>query len=160
MQETPQQRISRELQATMKSGDKVRLSTLRMLLTEIQSAGLRSPAGAGTPAELDEAGFQALVRKAIKQRRESSEQFRLGNRPELAEREELEAEILAAYLPQQASEDELRQAIAAIVVETSGQGLAGKAALGAVMKAALARFGGSADGATVNRIVRELLAGG
>ncbi len=147
----------------MKSGDKVRLSTLRMLLTEIQSAGLRGPAGAGPPpvaAELDEAGFQALVRKSIKQRRESSEQFRLGNRPELAAKEELEAEILSAYLPQQASEAEVRQAIAAIVAETTAQGLEGKAALGAVIKAALVRLGGTADGATVNRIVRELLAGG
>lgn len=143
----------------MKSGDKVRLSTLRMLLTEIQSAGLRGPAAPGGDSEIDEAGFQALVRKAIKQRRESSEQFRLGNRLELAVREELEAEILAAYLPRQASEAELREAISAIVAETGGRGLEGKAALGAVMKAALARFGGTADGATVNRIVRELLAG-
>jgi uncharacterized protein len=155
MQETPQQRISKELQATMKSGDKVRLSTLRMLLTEIQSAGLR---GSSDGAELDEAGFQALVRKAIKQRRESAEQFRLGNRPELAAKEDVEAEILAAYLPQQASEEEVRQGIAVIVADVAAQGLEGKAAIGAVMKAALAKFGGTADGATVNRIARELLA--
>ena len=141
----------------MKSGDKVRLSALRMLLTEIQSAGLRGPAA---DPGLDEAGFQALVRKAIKQRRESAEAFRLGNRPELAAKEEVEAGILAAYLPQQASEEELRQAMAAIVSGVAAQGLEGKAALGAVMKAALAQFAGTADGATVNRLARELLAGG
>lgn len=139
----------------MKAGDKVRLSALRMLLTEIQSAGLRGPA---TAAELDEAGFQAIVRKAIKQRRESAEQFRLGNRPELAAKEEVEAEIFAAYLPQQVSEEELRQAMAVLVSDIAAQGLEGKAALGAVMKAALAQFGGTADGATVNRLARELLA--
>ncbi|MEO7794515.1 MAG: GatB/YqeY domain-containing protein [Thermoanaerobaculia bacterium] len=157
MQETPQQRISRELRAAMKSGDKVRLSALRMLLTEIQSAGLRGPATGG---ELDEAGFQALVRKAIKQRRESAEQFRLGNRPELAAKEDVEAEIFVAYLPRQASEEELRQAIELLVAGIASQGLEGKASLGAVMKAALAQFAGTADGAAVNRIARELLAGG
>ena len=141
----------------MKSGDKVRLSALRMLLTEIQSAGLRGPA---TEGDLDEAGFQALVRKAIKQRRESAEQFRLGNRPELAAKEEIEEEIYAAYLPRQVSEEELRQAMATLVADFAAQGVAGKAALGAVMKATLARFAGTADGATVSRIARELLAGG
>lgn len=139
----------------MKRGDKVRLSALRMLLTEIQSAGLRGPS---TQPEVDEAGFQALVRKAIKQRRESAEQFRLGGRPELAAREEVEAEIFAAYLPRQASEDELRQAMTAIVSGIAAQGLDGRAALGAVMKATLAQFAGTADGATVNRLARELLA--
>ena len=139
----------------MKSGDKVRLSALRMLLTEIQSAGLRGAVGG---AELDEAGFQALVRKAIKQRRESADQFRLGNRPELAAKEDVEAEIFAGYLPQQASEEEVRQGIAAIVSDIAAQGIEGKAAIGAVMKAALAKFGGATDGATVNRIARELLA--
>jgi uncharacterized protein YqeY len=156
MQETPQQRISRELQSAMKSGDKARLSVLRMLLTDIQSAGLR---GTTTSGDLDEAGFQALVRKAIKQRRESVEQFRDGQRPELAAKEELEAEILAGYLPQQATEAELRAAIASIVADLAAQGVAGPAAIGAIMKATLARFGGAADGATVNRLARELLAG-
>lgn len=141
----------------MKAGDKVRLSALRMLLTEIQNAGLRGPSSQG---EVDEAGFQALVRKAIKQRREAAEQYRLGHRPELATKEDVEAEILAAYLPRQVSEEELRQALATIVAEAASQGLAGKAALGAVMKAALARFAGTADGAAVSRIARELLAGG
>lgn len=153
MPETPQQRITKEIQATMKSGDKVRLSALRMLLADMQSAGLRG----GGPGDLDEGGFLVLVRKAIKQRRESAEQFRLGHRPELAAKEEREAEIFAGYLPQQASEEELRAAIATIVAETAAQGLAGPAALGAVMKAALGRFAGAADGATVSRIARELL---
>ncbi|MBP9142896.1 MAG: GatB/YqeY domain-containing protein [Thermoanaerobaculia bacterium] len=139
----------------MRSGDKVRLQTLRMLLTEVQSAGLRGPAAQG---EVDEAAFQALVRKAIKQRRESAEQFRSGHRPELAAKEDVEAGILSGYLPQQATEVELRLAIAGIVNEVGAQGLAGPAALGAVMKAALARFAGTADGALVNRLARELLA--
>lgn len=139
----------------MKSGDKVRLSALRMLLTEIQSAGLRGPASQG---DVDEAAFQALVRKAIKQRRESAELFRTGNRPELALKEEHEAEIFSGYLPQQASEEELRTAIAAIVADLATQGFTGPAALGAVMKAALARFAGAADGAVVSRLAREQLA--
>jgi uncharacterized protein YqeY len=157
MPETPYERISRELQATMKSGDKARLSTLRMLLTEIQNAGLRGPA---SDAQLDEAGFQALVRKSIKQRKEAAEQFRLGQRAELAAKEEAEAGILAAYLPQQLTEEELRSGLAAIVAEVTASGVSGKAAFGAVMKAALARYGGTADGAAVQRLTRELLAAG
>lgn len=140
----------------MKAGDKVRLSALRMLLTEVQSAGLRAPSGQG---DLDEAGFQALVRRTIKQRKEAAEQYRNGNRPELAAKEEQEAEILAAYLPQQATEAQLRAAIAGIVADLAAQGVTGPAALGAVMKATLARFAGAADGGTVNRLARESLSG-
>ncbi|MEO8277287.1 MAG: GatB/YqeY domain-containing protein [Thermoanaerobaculia bacterium] len=155
MPESPRERISKEIQTTMKAGDKVRLSALRMLLTEIQSAALR---GATPVAEVDEAGFQAIVRKAIKQRRESAEQFRAAGRAELAEKEEREAEIFAAYLPQQLSEEELRRAMEIIVAEVNAQGAAGPAAIGGVMKATLGRFGSAVDGATVNRIARELLA--
>jgi uncharacterized protein YqeY len=151
MQETPQERISKEIQTAMKSGDRERLSALRMLLTEIQSAGLRGDAA------VDEAGFQALVRRTIKQRRESAESFKQGNRPELAAKEEREAEILGGYLPRQASEEEVRQAVQAVVAELAAQGAGGPGAIGAVMKASLGRLGGSADGATVSRIARELL---
>ncbi len=152
MPESPQERITKEIQATMKSGDRDRLSALRMLLAEIQSAGFREE------REIDEAAFQALVRRAIKQRRDSIEQYRKGNRPELAAKEEREAEIFATYLPAQVSEEELRQVIQAVVTELAAQGLSGPAAIGAVMKATLGRLGGAVDGATVNRIAREMLA--
>jgi uncharacterized protein YqeY len=147
----PQQRIESELKAAMKSGDKLRLQTLRLLLTEIKNERIRRG------GEVDEAGFAALVRKAIKQREEAAGQYRAGNRPDSAAKEDSEAAILETFLPAAADEGEIRAAIAALIAE---RGLSGPQAMGPIMKEMLARFGGTADGATLNRIARELLGAG
>jgi uncharacterized protein YqeY len=147
---TPQQRIEADVKTAMKSGDKERLSTLRMLLGELKNERIRR----GT--EVDEAGFISLVRKSIKQREESVSQYRAGHREELAAKEESEAKMLAEYLPAQVDEGQIRAAVQALVDE---RGLSGPAAIGPIMKEMLARFGSSADGATINRIAREALAG-
>jgi len=148
MSDTPQQRIEAEVKAAMKAGDKERLGTLRLLLTEIKNEKIRRM------GEVDEAGFVGLVRKAIKQREESTAQYKAGGRPELAAKEEAEAKILAGFLPAQVDEGQIRDAIVALVDE---KGLTGPAAIGPVMKEMLARFGSSADGGTINRIAREVL---
>lgn len=147
---TPQQRIETDVKTAMKAGEKNRLSTLRMLLTEIKNERIRRG------SEVDEAGFVALVRKAIKMREEAAGQFRTGGREELATKEEGEAKILAAYLPAQVDEAQIRSAVEALISE---RGLSGPAAIGPVMKELLARFGSSADGATINRLAREVLTG-
>jgi uncharacterized protein YqeY len=147
----PQQRIESELKAAMKSGDKLRLQTLRLLLTEIKNERIRRG------GEVDEAGFAALVRKAIKQREEAAGQYRAGNRPDSAAKEDSEAAILETFLPAAADEGEIRAAIAALIAE---RGLSGPQAMGPIMKEMLARLGGTADGATLNRIARELLGAG
>ncbi len=148
MTTTPQQRIEGELKDAMKAGQKERVSTLRLLLTEIKNERIRRG------GEVDEAGFIGLVRKAIKQREEAAAQYRQGGRPELADKEESEARLLAGYLPAQVDEAQLRAAIEELV---AARGLAGPAAIGPVMKEMLARFGSSADGATINRLAREIL---
>ena len=145
----PQQRIEADVKAAMKSGEKERLSTLRMLLTEIKNERIRRG------SEVDEAGFVSLVRKSIKQREESIAQYRKGNREELAAKEEAEIKMLEPYLPAQVDEGQIRAAVETIVAE---QGLSGPAAMGPIMKGVMARFGSSADGATINRIAREVLA--
>jgi uncharacterized protein YqeY len=144
----PQQRIEAELKAALKAGDKLRLQTVRLLLTEIKNERIRRG------GEVDESGFVALVRKAIKQREEAAAQYRAGRREELAAKEVSEAAILAGFLPAAADEGEIRAAIAALIAE---RGLAGPQAIGPIMKEMLARFGTSADGATINRIAREVL---
>ncbi len=149
-QAPPQLRIEAELKAALKSGDKLRLQTVRLLLTDIKNERIRRG------GEVDEAGFVALVRKALKQREEAATQYRAGERRELAAKEESEAAILAGFLPAAADEAEIRRAIAALIAE---RGLAGPQAIGPIMKETLARFGTSADGATINRIARELLGG-
>jgi uncharacterized protein YqeY len=120
-----------------------------MLLTEIKNEHIRR----GT--DVDEDGFVSLVRKSIKQREDSISQFRSGGREELAAKEEAELGVLKAYLPAQVDEGRIRAAIEEIVTE---KGLSGPAAMGPIMKGVMARFGTSADGATINRIAREVLA--
>ena len=145
---TPQDRIQDDVKAALKAGDKERLTTLRMLLTEIKNERIKRG------SEIDEDGLVQLVRRGIKQREESARQFRDGHREELAAKEDREAVILAEYLPEQVGEDEIRSAVEALVAE---QGLEGPRALGVVMKAMLERFGSSADGRTINQVARQVL---
>lgn len=145
------QRLEADLRAALKAGEKDRLGTIRMLLSEVNNERIR------LGREVDEGEFVAVVRRAIKQRREATEQYARGGRPELAAKEEREADILGGYLPAQAGEPELRHAIEEMV---RAEGLSGPAALGRVMKATMARYAGRADGATVQRLAREVLAEG
>ena len=119
-----------------------------MLLAEIKNKSIEL----GRDPDRDE--FTGLVRKGIKQRQEAAQQFEQGNRPELRDKELREKGYLERYLPAQVSEDDLRQAIRELVAE---RGLAGPSGIGPVMKEMMKRFGGAADGATVNRIAREIL---
>jgi uncharacterized protein len=148
---TPRETIETDLKAALKAGEKEKLATLRLLLTDLKNEQIRRG------SEVDDETFAGLVRKAIKQRGEAAEQYRAGGRPELADKEEREAAFLAVYLPAQADEAEIRAAIAEYV---AAEGLAGPKAIGPVMRAMLARFGAAADGATVNRLAREILSGG
>ena len=147
---TPQERIQNDVREALKARQTERLATLRMLLSEIKNEKIRAG------AEVDDEGVARLVRKAVKQRKDSAEQYRQGDREELAAREEREVEILSAYLPQEVGEVEIRNAIEELV---AAEGLSGPRGIGPVMKAMLARFGGAADGRTINRIAREVLAG-
>ena len=145
--ETPQHRLESDLRAAMKAGDKERLSTLRMLLTELNNEAIKN-------GEVDDAGFVVLVRRAIKQRDEAAEQFARGDRPELAAKELREKEILSSYLPAQADEATIRAAAEEIA---TAQGLAPGAGMGVLMKALREQFGTSADGATLARVSKEVL---
>ncbi len=146
--QTPQQRIESDLRAAMKAGEKERVGTLRMLLTELKNERIRRG------GEVDEAGFLTALRKGIKQREEASEQYEKGNRPEQAAKERREAEILDSYLPASPSEEEIRSAVEAYVAEHD---LSGPQAMGRVMPAMIDRFEGRADNAVVSRIAREVL---
>lgn len=132
----------------MKAGEKERVGTLRMLLTDLKNERIRRG------EEVDEAGFTGLVRKGIKQREESAEQFEKGDREESAAKERREAEILAAYLPAGPSEAEIRSAVESYVAEHD---LSGMAAMGQVMPAMIERFEGRADNSVLSKIVRDVL---
>jgi uncharacterized protein YqeY len=146
---TPQQQIEQQVRAALKARDQERLATLRMLLAAINNERIR------TGEEVDEPTFFNLVQKAIKQRHESSEQYRAGSREDLASREDREAAILATYLPEAIGEEELAEAIRSFL---EAESLSGPQAIGPVMKAMLARYSGRADGSTINRLARQILA--
>ncbi|MGD2116513.1 MAG: GatB/YqeY domain-containing protein [Acidobacteriota bacterium] len=149
-EQTPQQRVESDLKTAMKAGEKDKVSTLRMVLSELKNERIRKG------AEVDEAGFIAILRKAIKQREDSAEQYDKGDRPEQAERERQEAAFLQSeYLPKEPSEDEIRRAVEEYVAE---HGLSGMGAMGRVMPAMIERFEGRADNAVVSKIAREILA--
>ncbi|HXU46457.1 MAG TPA: GatB/YqeY domain-containing protein [Thermoanaerobaculia bacterium] len=148
MSDSPQQRIEADVKTALKAGEKERLSTLRMLLTDINNELLKGGA-------VDDASFIGLVRKAIKRREEAAELYRKGERPELAEKEERERSVLSTYLPAQADEGAIRAAAEEIAAAGS---LAPGAGMGPLMKELRERFGASADGATLSRVAREVLA--
>ena len=145
---TPLQTVQNHLKEAMKAKDKERLGTLRMLLTSIKNEQIE------TGAELDEKGFLAVVRRLVKQRKDSASQYREAGRDELADKEEREIVLLQDYLPAQVDEAVLRAAIAELI---EAEGLEGPKGIGPIMKAMMQKFGATADGGTINKIARELL---
>lgn len=147
---TPEQQIAADMRDAMKAGDREGTSTLRMLLNEIKNERIRQR------EEVDEAGLVRVLRRGIKQRTDSATQYESGGREELAAKERREIEILAAYLPEEVGDDELRGAIAEIM---QTEGLAGPGGMGPLMKQMMARFSDRADGSRISRLVREALDG-
>ncbi len=130
--------------AARKSRDKPRTRVLSTLLSEIKYKEIDAK------EELDDAAVQAVVSRAIKQRRDAAEQMRGGGREELAAGEEAEVEVLLEYLPAQLSEDEVRYMIRAAVASGADN-------MGAVMGRVMPQLKGCFDGKEANRLVREEL---
>ena len=137
--------VKQDLVTAMKAGEKLRVGTLRLLLSELQK-----DAKEGKGDQL------AVLRRERKRRVEAATAFRDGARPELAEAEEAEAQIIEAYLPAELPDAELRAMIAAAVTET---GASSPKDMGAVMKATMAQVDGRADGKRVSALVGEALRG-
>ena len=145
------ERIQKELTEAMKAKDELRLSVLRMLKTALHNRRIEKG------AELDDPEALAVVKTLVKQRRESVEEYRKANRPELAAAEEMEIGILESYLPAAVSEDAIKAAVEEAVKET---GAATPKDIGKVMKAVMGRFAGqNVDGKRVNELVRARLSG-
>jgi hypothetical protein len=103
---------------------------------------------------LDDAGVHAVIASEIKRRRDSVEQYRAGNRPELADKEEAEIAILQAYLPQQLTPEELAAKVDEAVKQVGAQGMKD---MGAVMKALMPEVQGRAEGKAVSDMVKARL---
>ena len=142
------EQIRADMTTAMKAQEKERLSALRML----QSALKNEQINAGH--ELTDEEAMTVIRKAVKQRQDSIEQYTKGNRPELAEKERSEMELLKAYLPPELTDEEIESGIREIVASTGAQS---KKDMGKVMKEATARYKGRVDGKKIQEIVSRLL---
>lgn len=142
-------RIPEDIKTAMKAKDSLALNALRALKSALTNAAIEK-GGLGTA--LEESEVLAIVRKQIKQRLDSCEQFEKAGRPELVVTEKAEIEILSRYLPAALSEAEL---IAIVEQAISDTGATGKADMGKVMKRAQELAEGRADGKLLSSVVRE-----
>jgi len=143
-----QKRIEQDLKAAMKSGDKRRVSTLRLLLSALKNERINSQ------RELTGEEAEAVIRRAVKQRKEAIEVYDRTGRADLAGAEKEELAILEAYLPQAMPEADLEETIRAIISE---KGFSSAKDVGQLMKELMARHRGRVDGKRAQETARKLL---
>ena len=141
--------IQKDMVAAMKGREEARLDTIRMIKTALKKHEV------DTMKPLDEASEIQILGMLIKQRRESADMFRKGNRPELADKEEAELKMIEAYMPAAPTDAEIDEAIAAAMAET---GVTTQKQMGVVMKAVQAKLAGKrVDGKALSEKVRGKL---
>jgi len=141
--------IVSDLTAAMKAQDATALSTLRMVKAAMMNRQIEKG------SELDDDDMQKLLRSLVKQRRDSIEQYEKAGRQELVDKETAEIKVIETYLPQAASQEEIEQAVAAAIAETSATSMKD---MGKVMKAVQAALAGkNADGRTISETVKAKL---
>lgn len=146
-----EEKILNDYKEAMKAKDQLKSTTLSCLRAAFMNAALEKKKNA-----LDDNEAIAVIRKQIKQRQDSIEQFTKGNRPELAEKEVKELTMLKEYLPAELSADEIKKIIEEAVSATAAAGMKD---MGKVMKEVNAKLAGKADSKTVSDLVKERLSG-
>ena len=148
---TIQQQIDSDLKDAMRAKAADKLNVLRLVKSALKNAAIEK---GGAAAELDDAEATQVIRKQVKQRQDSIEQFEKGGRPELADKEKAELAMLSAYLPQSMSAEDLATAVREAIAEV---GATTRAQMGAVMKVLQAKIAGRADGKTLSQEVQRQL---
>ncbi len=143
------ERLRDEIKSAMVAKDAERLATLRLLKSAIGYVQIERRMD-----NLSDADLVAIIQKEVKKRREASEQYEQGGRPELASRERREITVLESFLPQPLSSEALEQLIRATIQEI---GATSKKDMGAVIKSVQAKAAGRADGRTISGVVSKLL---
>jgi uncharacterized protein YqeY len=141
-------KVRADMTAAMKAQEKERLSTLRMLQSSMKNEQIN------VGHELSDEEAMTVIRKAMKQREDSIEQYTNAGRTELAEKERSEMELLKTYLPPELTEAEVESGLREIIASTGAQS---KKDFGKVMKEATARFKGRVDGKKIQEMVQRLL---
>jgi hypothetical protein len=147
---TLQDKVAGDLRQAQKSGDKTRVTVLRLVKAGVKNAEIAQ----GAP--IDDAGVIDVITREVKQHRESITEFTKGNRQDLVAKEEAELATLMEYLPKQMSREEVVAVVRQVIEQV---GAAGPGDKGKVMSQLMPQLKGRADGREANDIVTELLAG-
>jgi len=142
------QKLSDDLKQAMRSGDAVRRGTIRLLMAAINNAEI------ARQTKLEDGDIFGVINKEVRQRRESIEAFKQGNRQDLVDKEEAELAVLQEYLPQQMTRQEVIEVAKKVIVEVGADGPGDK---GKVMPVLIAQLKGRADGREINEVVSKLL---
>ncbi len=145
-----EQLVTEHMKEAMKSGDRLRLDTLRML----RAAIIEFHKSGNEQNGMTEEDEQKILLNAAKKRKDAIEMYKQANRSDLREKEELELQIIQSYLPQQLSEEEIYAAINALIIQTGAQG---PKDMGKVMGLAMKELRGKADGTKVQAILKSIL---
>jgi len=143
-----QSRIEQDLKTAMKAGEKRKVATLRLLLANLKNERIQAQ------RELTAEDVEAAIRRAVKQRKDSIEQYGKGGRQDLVDAETEELAILEGYLPKGMSDAEIEDALRAVIAE---KGLSSSKDVGLAMKELMARHKGRVDGKQAQTIARRLL---
>jgi uncharacterized protein YqeY len=147
------QNIQEDLKEALLQRDALKTGTLRMLLAALINKEKENPS-AGGARPLTEEQTQDIILSEVKKRKEAIEAFAKGRRPEMAEKERKEMEILQKYLPKQLSQEEVRKLAEEAIAQT---GATTPQDMGKVMAALMPKVKGKADGSLVSSIVKEIL---
>jgi uncharacterized protein len=142
------ERLTEEMKQAMKSNDKLRLSTIRMIRSAVKNKEIE------LRKKLDDEEIQKVIQGMVRKGEESVEQFQSGGRMDLVEKEKKEIEILKSFLPQPMSQEEILRIIDQSIEETQASSLKD---LGKVMKSVIPKLGGKVDGRLINQLVKERL---
>lgn len=142
------QRLLDDQKKAMKAGEKLRLSVIRFLRSELKNAEI------ARKEPLNEGEAVAVVQRELKRRKEALLDYEKANRPDLVEELQEEIKILSEYLPPQLSESEIKEMVSAAITEL---GVSSKKEMGKLMGYLMPRVKGKADGSLVKKVVEELL---
>lgn len=142
-------KIMNEIKDAMRSKDSLKLNTLRFLQSAIKNREIEL-----RPQPLTDEESMSVLKKLVKQRKESIEQYKAGNRQDLVDQEAAELKILETYLPAQMSKDQVEKLVSDVIASLGAKTIK---EMGPVMKEVLARSGGSADNKLVSELVRSKL---
>ena len=148
MEANLKQKIENDLRQALRAKDNVRRSVIRLLMAAIKNTEIAQQSALG------DADILGVIAKEVKQRHESIEAFKQGNRPDLVAKEEAELAVLQEYLPEPATREEITAEARRVIAEVGAQGPHDK---GKVMPQLITKFKGRAGGREVNEVVTELL---